>query len=155
MQSRGTLLTLVDLAQRRADEAVRALGDALGMADAAKEKLTLLAQYRDDYANRLQASLMRGLSLLDYQNYCSFLDQLDGAASRQEKAVRDAEQHVELRRFAWHDAIRKRDSFLTLVARRDAEQEKIESKRDQRLTDEYAVRSVHARGKPSKQRTAS
>lgn len=154
MLAREPLLTLVELAQRRADDSVRALGDAVRFADAARDKLALLEQYRDDYAKRMQEGLRRGLSMLDYQNYCAFLGQLDSAANRQEEAVRDAEHNVESRRSAWRDALRKRDSFLALADRLDAEHAKIESKREQRLTDEHAVRSVHVTRSSPKRRKA-
>lgn len=155
MAARSPLMTLIELAQRRADDAVQALGEAVRFAEAAREKLALLAQYRDDYASRFQAGLVRGLSMLDYQNYCSFLDQLESAAGRQERAVRDAEEHVEARRAAWREAVRRRDSFVALADRMEAEQRKIASKYEQRLTDEHAIRSRHARRYSFKRKIAS
>jgi flagellar FliJ protein len=139
----SALGTLIELAKQRTNEAVKALGEAVRSANAAREKHALLVQYRDDYIGRFQSDLVRGLSTSTYSNYRSFLDKLESVARAQEKVLRDAEGRVEARRSAWNAAIRKRDSFITLADRMEAEDRRLEARRDQRLTDEIAARSGH------------
>jgi flagellar protein FliJ len=141
----SALATLIELANQRTNEAVRALGEAVRSADAAREKHALLVRYRDDYASRFQSDLMRGLSAPNYSNYRSFLGKLESAACRQEKVLRDAEGCVETRRDVWKAAIRKRDAFIALADRMKAEKKRLEARRDQRLTDDIATRSGHVR----------
>jgi flagellar FliJ protein len=145
MSDSSPLPTLIELARQRVDDAARALGEAVRNADAARAKLALLAQYRDDYARRFQAGLERGLSTICYSNFRSFLDKLESAARGQEDAVRDAEGYVEARRSAWEAATRKLDSFLTLLDRARIEKKRVEDKREQRITDERAMRSGRTR----------
>jgi flagellar FliJ protein len=143
--SPGALRTLLELARRRNDDAERDLGTALQFASATKRKLELLLQYRDEYASRFESGLFRGLSALEYSNFRSFLGKLETAAGDQQELLRDAEAQVEARRAAWKAAARRQESFAALASRMESEQRKRADRRDQRLTDESAVRSKLSR----------
>jgi flagellar FliJ protein len=123
------------------DEAARQLGEAVRLADAARDKLSVLVGYRDDYANQLRACISVGLPTTEYRNFWSFLERLETAVRGQGNLVRAAEEQVEARRIAWQAAARKHESFLILGGRMKAECMKREGKRDQKMMDEYAARS--------------
>jgi flagellar FliJ protein len=150
MPKLNAFATLIELARQRTDSAARSLAEATGWAGAAREKLTLLVHYRNDYLSRFHTGLSRGLGTPDYCNFRSFLDKLESAVRGQEELLREAEGRVEARRSEWLAAVRKRDSFVTLSDRRKLEQRKLEERRDQRLTDEYAIRSGLAHRQVSK-----
>jgi len=139
------LATLIRLARQQTDDAARDLGEAVRVADAARQKLALLLQYRDEYANRFQRDLSRSLHTGDYRNYRSFLEKLETAASGQRQVLRDAEQRVEAQRNTWQAAARRRDSFETLADRMKTQEARREGRREQRLMDEHATRSAVAR----------
>jgi flagellar FliJ protein len=140
MASAKSLGTLIEVARERSDKAAQELGEAVRLASATKEKLELILQYRDDYANRFESGLFRGLSGLEYSNFLSFLAKLEAAAERQRETVHDAEVQVEAQRLAWQATVRRHESLATLVRRMDREERKREDRRDQKLMDENAAR---------------
>lgn len=135
--------TLIELATNATDEAAKRLGHAIRAGEEAEKKLTLLFQYREDYAARFQSSLEVGLSASGYRNFQLFLDKLDQAIGGQQLVVRDTQRRIVEERSAWQASERKRMSYGTLVARAHKEEQRKETKRDQKLTDEHATRASH------------
>jgi len=83
MATRSALNTLIDLANKDADEAAKRLGDVLRYCEEADQKLELLQQYRDDYAQRCQTSLANGISTTHFNNFQVFMQKLDHAIAGQ------------------------------------------------------------------------
>lgn len=134
--------TLIELATRETDDAAKRLGQAIRAHDEARQKLTLLSEYRDDYAARFQASMAVGLSASGYRNFQLFIDKLDRAISGQQAVVAAAQTRIDTVRGAWQASERKRMSYDTLAQR---EQKKVQlqaNKRDQKQTDEHAARAL-------------
>lgn len=135
--------TLIELAARDSDEAAKRLGLAIRASDETEKKLALLMQYREEYAARFQSGLAEGLSMMGYRNYQMFLEKLDNAIEGQQQAVRLAQQKISNERGAWQASERKRLSYDTLATRAHKEEQRKESKLDQKVTDEQATRSLH------------
>ncbi|HCE09571.1 MAG TPA: flagellar export protein FliJ [Oxalobacteraceae bacterium] len=133
--------TLIELATNATDEAAKRLGHAIRAGEEAEKKLTLLFEYREDYAARFQSSLEAGLSISGYRNFQLFLDKLDQAIGGQQLVVRDTQRRIGEERSAWQASERKRMSYGTLVSRAVKEEQRKETKRDQKLTDEHAART--------------
>jgi len=92
MASPSALNTLIDLAHKETDEAAKQLGLALRIGDEAVQKLDLLLQYRNDYAERCQSNLTSGISTTHFNNFQMFMQKLDHAISGQQKVVNDTQR---------------------------------------------------------------
>jgi flagellar FliJ protein len=97
-------------------------------------------QYRDDYEARLRTGMANGMTAMGYRNFQLFLEKLDTAIAGQQQIVDTAKRRIVEERSAWQSSERKRMSYGTLAARKEAVELRKENKRDQKLMDEYANR---------------
>ena len=140
MATPSALETLIELATKETDEATKRLGRAIRVSEEAHQKLTILQQYRDDYAARFQDTLTTGLTALSYRNFQLFIEKIDTAITGQQDVVRGSLQKVADARLAWQACERKRMSYDTLAARAKEKELQQENRRDQKATDEHASR---------------
>ncbi len=143
MATSSALDTLIDLAQRDSDECARRLGAARKAVDEAQQKLDMLLGYRDEYARRLDAAQVNGITPFAYHNFVAFMAKLDQAVGGQREVLKHAEARAALEQKAWQESERKRLSYRTLSERAAAEALRIENKRDQKLMDDHAARTVY------------
>ncbi|MFM2087584.1 MAG: hypothetical protein RLZZ237_2453 [Pseudomonadota bacterium] len=143
MASPSQLATLIDLAQRETDDCAKRLGAALKALDDCKEKLEMLSGYRDDYAQRFEASMANGITPMAYRNFQAFMQKLDNAILGQQQVVNHAQARSETEKVRWQDAERKRMSYTTLDKRAQEQALKLENKRDQKAMDEHAARQAY------------
>ena len=139
----SALDTLIELAQRASDDAAKRLGVALKAADDTEQKLAMLLNYRQDYASRLDAAQMAGITPLAYRNFVAFMDKLDNAINGQREVVKHAHHKSACEKTAWQASERKRLSYRTLNERAANEALRIENKRDQKQMDEHAARQAY------------
>ncbi|MBU2640267.1 MAG: flagellar export protein FliJ [Thiobacillus sp.] len=142
MATRSALNTLIDLANKDADEAAKRLGEVVRSCEEASQKLDLLQQYRDDYAQRCQTSLSNGISTTHFNNYRVFMQKLDHAIVGQQTVVSHARQRAEQAREIWQTCEQKKMSFVTLSDRANKENARREVWLDQKQNDEHAARCV-------------
>jgi flagellar FliJ protein len=144
MANPSALETLIELAQRDSDDAAKRLGAALKAVDEAQQKLQMLLGYRDDYANRLDQAQMNGITPFAYANFVAFVGKLDNAINGQQEVLKHAKYKSDLEKTTWQESERKRLSYRTLNDRAAAEALKLENKRDQKMMDDHAARTVRA-----------
>jgi flagellar FliJ protein len=144
MANQSALETLIELAQRDSDDAAKRLGAALKGVEEAEQKLQMLLGYRDDYAQRLDQAQMAGITPFAYANFVAFVGKLDNAINGQQEVLKHAKYKSDLEKAAWQESERKRLSYRTLNDRAAAEALKIENKRDQKMMDDHAARTVRA-----------
>ena len=142
MANPSALETLIELAQRDSDAAAKRLGAALKAVEEAEAKLQMLLGYRDDYANKLDQAQMAGITPFAYRNFVAFIDKLDNAINGQREVLKHANYKSEQEKKAWQESERKRLSYRTLNERAASEALKIENKRDQKMMDDHAARTV-------------
>ena len=142
MANASALETLIDLAQRESDACAKRLGAALKAVDDGEQKLQMLMGYRDDYANRLDAAQMAGITPFAYQNFVAFLAKLEQAIDGQREVLKHARVKADMEKKGWQESERKRLSYRTLNERAAAEALAIENKRDQKMMDDHAARTV-------------
>ncbi len=142
MSSLSALETLIDLAQRESDACAKRLGAAQKAVDDAEQKLQMLHGYRDDYANKLDAAMVNGITPFARQNFVAFLDKLENAVNGQREVLKHAQYKAEKERKAWQESERKRLSYRTLTERAAAQALAIENKRDQKMMDDHAARTA-------------
>jgi flagellar FliJ protein len=143
MANRSALDILIELAQRDSDDAARRLGAALKAAEDTEQKLAMLLNYREDYAIRLDAAQVAGITPMAYRNFVAFMEKLDNAINGQREVVRHAHRKSELEKAAWQASERKRLSYRTLSERAASEALRVENKRDQKQMDEHAARQAY------------
>ena len=143
MTQRSALDTLIELAERASDEAAKRLGAALKAAEEGEQKLTMLQGYRDDYALRLDAAQVAGITPMAYHNFVAFMGKLDNAILGQREVLKHAHHKCGIEKAAWQACERKRLSYRTLDARAAAEALRSENKREQKQMDEHASRQAY------------
>ena len=142
MANASALETLIDLAQRESDACAKRLGAALKAVDEGEQKLQMLLGYRDDYANKLDAAQMAGITPFAYPNFVAFLGKLDQAIDGQREVLKHARVKADMEKKGWQESERKRLSYRTLNERAALEALALENKRDQKMMDDHAARTA-------------
>jgi flagellar FliJ protein len=145
MANASALETLIDLAQRESDACAKRLGAALKAVEDGEQKLQMLLGYRDDYANKLDAAQMAGITPFAYQNFVAFLGKLEQAIDGQREVLKHARVKADMEKKGWQESERKRLSYRTLNERAALEALALESKRDQKMMDDFAARTARAK----------
>lgn len=141
MQASSVLDTLQQLASKDVDEATDILAAANKRLQQARDQLTLLQSYRQDYLDKLSRQLAAGLDAKAYQNFQRFMRMLDQAIAGQQEVVQTAERQAELDLASWRESHKKKRSFEVLSERSQDKVRRSELKREQKLMDEHAMRS--------------
>ena len=143
MAKQSALETLIELAQRETDECAKRLGAALKAVDDGEQKLKMLLGYRDDYARKLDAAQVAGITPMAYRNFVAFMDKLDNAINGQREVIKHAQHKSNMEKTAWQASERKRLSYRTLNERAALAALKLENKLDQKQMDEHAARQAY------------
>jgi flagellar protein FliJ len=139
-QSKNVLKMLDEIATKEVELATEALARAMKAETEAQSKHTMLIEYRQGYLENMNKSLVTGMSAETYQNFKNFLKKLDQAITGQEDVVTFAKQQVKVHRELWQESQRKKLSYDVLIDRSDKRELKVEQKKDQKMTDEFATR---------------
>ena len=143
MAKQSALETLIELAQRDTDDAAKRLGAALKSVEEGEQKLAMLLGYRQDYALKLDAAQVTGITPMAYRNFVAFMDKLDIAINGQREVIKHAQHKAGVEKAAWQACERKRLSYRTLNERAATEALRVENKRDQKQMDEHAARQAY------------
>lgn len=139
---KSPISTMIEIAVKDSDDAAKRLGKAIKSHEDTQHQLSLLLQFRHDYELRLQDGAAKGISTFQYLNFQAFISKLDGAVIGQKLVVKDAEHKINMARNQWQESEKKRLSYDTLNNRAIASEQKQETKRDQKQTDEQAARML-------------
>jgi flagellar FliJ protein len=139
-QSTSVLKMLQEISTKEVEMATEALAKAMKMASEAQSKYDLLLEYRQDYVKNLNRILEAGMGAEAYQNFQNFFGKLDQAIVGQQEVVGMANRQVKVHRQLWQESQRKKLSYDVLLQRSDKRELKVEKKKDQKMTDEFAMR---------------
>lgn len=142
MAQLSALETLIDLAQKDSDAAAKRLGAANKLVEEAEQKLEMLVGYRDEYARKLDAAQVAGITPFAYHNFVAFIGKLDNALNGQRDVVKHARFKADTERKTLQESERKRLSYRTLNERAASEALKVQNKRDQKQMDDHAARGA-------------
>ena len=142
MAQLSALDTLIDLAQKDSDAAAKRLGAANKLVEEAEQKLEMLVGYRDEYARKLDAAQVAGITPFAYHNFVAFIGKLDNALNGQRDVLKHAQFKAESERKTLQESERKRLSYRTLNERAASEALRIQNKRDQKQMDDHAARGA-------------
>lgn len=134
------LQTVLELMQRRADDATQQLARLIAAEQDAKAKLDLLCQYREEYAQRFQSSAQSGMSPLQWKNFQDFLARLDEAIGQQQQALAQSQHRTAEGQAHWQAQRIRLKAIDTLSVRHYRAEEAKENRREQKQVDEYAAR---------------
>jgi len=132
---------LIRMADESRDAAAGTLGAAVGAAQTAEQKLQVLQQYRDEYAQRFQSGVSQGLTASGFCNFRAFIDKIDAAIDGQRHLLQKASGDIEVARDAWRDAAQRQKSYTTLATRDRKQEQARESRLEQKQSDEHAARA--------------
>jgi flagellar FliJ protein len=135
---------LRELAQDRRDNCGQRLAQAAAQRDAARQKLEMLLDYRREYDGRVSDTASGGIDAAKWRSYRSFLGNLERAIEQQTEMLGTLQQRLATIQGEWREEQRQVESFRILEQRRRAEETRHASRRDQKLTDEFASRALSA-----------
>lgn len=135
-----SLQPLLDIMQNRADEATRKLGQLIAAEQSQRGRLTMLENYRDEYAQRLRDTIAQGITPMALRNYQDFLARIDEAIAQQRIAVENSSRSTQAGQAHWKDQNRQLKAIDTLSNRHDARERQRENKNEQKIQDEYTTR---------------
>ena len=140
MAKRFPLQTLLDLAQNRSDESGRKLQQLRVKWQEAEQKLIQLANFREEYRNRLLQNTQQGIQMATWREFQLFMDKLDRAIHFQSDAVAKCKQSWEAGQREWLERQRQMKAYDTLSHRHAAGEARREAKIEQNEQDEFAGR---------------
>jgi len=134
------LQTVLELMQRRTDDATRQLARLIAAEQDAKSKLDLLCQYREEYARRFQTAAQDGMSPQQWKNFQDFLARLDDAIAQQRQVVNRSSDQTAAGQQHWQTQRIRLQAIDTLSVRHYKAEMVKEGRREQKIVDEYAAR---------------
>lgn len=138
MSDTSALDTLVELTKEVLDNAALRLAKSRRSEQQAREYLSTLQNYRQEYAKELQKLMRKGIDSMTRGNYRSFLNSLDQAIEQANRSVKEQETNVNLNQTNWKDQYIKLNSFETLISRRQQTAKLAASRVEQRQADEMS-----------------
>jgi len=145
MAQKPPLATLIELAQTKADEATRRLGQLQSAQTSAAAKLQMLVQYRQEYVDQFDGQMQSGLTAAHVCNFQNFIHTLDGAIEQQRALTRQADTRLGQGRSDWQGHKRRLTSFDTLADRLRQQEILVAGKKEQRDSDERSARQFYLR----------
>lgn len=144
-QSTDTLNLLNQLAGDEVEAAMQALAQSMKQLEQARQQLSLLGQYQQEYQQQWQQAAQKGIKADLYRNFQGFFSQLESAVQGQNAQIEQFQAMVLQRQQVLQEKRRKQKSYEVLITRAETMQAKAESRRDQKLMDEFASRARRTR----------
>ncbi|CAM2747375.1 flagellar export protein FliJ [Vibrio mytili] len=130
---------LLEQAKEREDQAVLALSKARAELEGYYQQVEQIEKYRLDYCQQLVDRGQAGLTASQYGHLNRFLTQLDETLSKQKQAENHFKEQVENCQQYWLNVRKERQSYQWMMEKRAKEKQLAESKRDQKLMDEFST----------------
>lgn len=130
-----------NVAHNREQSAVQKLGQSQQYLAAQQAKLDELRSYRDQYTKDFEASGGGGLGATRLRDYRVFLNRLNQAISQQEALLTQCSCQHEETRLQWLQTRTHSQAIDKVVQRFDAEERRLQERREQKEQDEHAARS--------------
>ncbi|WP_293761889.1 flagellar export protein FliJ [uncultured Aquitalea sp.] len=131
---------LIRLAEEKEEAAAERMRQAQGALVKAMGRQEQLDNFRGEYRQRLTSGGMRGMSIAQWQDFQKFLARLDEAVKTQDGEVEFAKQSFIMARQAWREEHKKLKAYQKLMERENERLQLQESRRQQKMTDEFATR---------------
>jgi flagellar FliJ protein len=139
------LQALLDHSRHRMEAAERLLRMLKRKEDMAQRQLQELHGFKSEYQGRLTGGGANGMDIVLLRDFYAFLVKLDRAIAHQDGEVVQAHAHWQAAHENWLALRQKVKAYETLAARHASQELQKQEKRDQRLTDETALRKHASR----------
>ena len=130
------------IAEQRRDVSAGSLARLVTRAMEAEQKLQVLLEYRQDYRTRFESASRTGMRGEWLRNYQSFLTNLEQAITLQTAAMTVLQQEIAEAKKQVDDEQRRAESFRIIDDQRSDAALMRERRRQQRLQDEMATRTI-------------
>ncbi|WP_113908314.1 flagellar export protein FliJ [Aliidiomarina celeris] len=148
---KANALTLVlELEQKREDEAAREFGQAKSQLSMQQRRLDGLVQYRQDYLQQANDRARQGMGSTSFGQYHAFVGKLDDGISQQQAQLQRVIEHVERLRQNWLSQQQRRKAVQHLLEKQHQQAEKLKSRQEQRTSDEFAMQGFLRRARDAK-----
>ena len=138
MKRLALLRTLLEREQKRRDEQMAAVRNAVANAEAQQQQADGLTGYRSEYCQKWSAQFQQAAQMEILRSYHGFLSRLDQAITQQKSVVEHAHRMVAAQRQRLVEREVRVATVERLIKRREAMLAKIADRRDQKNLDELA-----------------
>ena len=146
MKRLALLRTLLEREQKRRDEQMAQVRNAVANVEAQLQQADGLTTYRTEYCQKWSAQFRQAAQIEILRSYHGFLARLDQAITQQESVVEHARRMVDVQRQRLVEREVRVATVERLIKRREAMLARIADRRDQKNLDELAQRLSSARG---------
>ncbi len=143
------LQALLDHSRHRMEAAERLLRALKRKEDLAQQRLQELHGFKSEYQARLSGDRAVVMDIILLRDFYVFLGKLDSAIAHQDVEVTNAHAHWQVAHENWMALRQKVKAFETLADRHAKQETQKQDKRDQRITDETALRKHANRNEES------
>ena len=140
MKRLALLKTLLEREQKRRDEQMAAVRNAVANVEAQQQQADGLAGYRTEYCQKWSAQFQQAAQMEILRSYHGFLSRLDQAITQQKSVIEHAQRMVEAQRQRLVEREIRVATVERLIKRREALLAKVADRRDQKNLDELAQR---------------
>lgn len=146
MKTANAIDTLRDLAEQDLERAAVLLGDMRRGQQAANEQLSMLLDYQDEYRNKLNSDMSRGIASNRWTNYHQFIQTLEKAIEQHRSQLQQWNQRLEQALVNWREKQQRLNAYQTLITRAEENALRQENRLDQKRMDEFAQRAALRKG---------
>jgi len=145
MKRLALLRTLLEREQKRRDEQMAQVRNAVANVQAQQQQADGLTGYRTEYCRKWSAQFQQAATIEILRSYHGFLSRLDQAITQQQAVVEHAQRLVEAHRQRLVEREIRVATVERLIQRREAMLAKVADRREQKNLDELAQRLASAR----------
>ena len=151
-KSLNAMNMLLELAQRKLNQAAEVLAKANHDVAEARQQLLSLETFRQEYIIQQNNLATDGINIKDFNNYSIFIKNIDQAIEAQKQTIDHflaiAKHHTQ----HWQICQTKKRSFEVVLEKNHRQQQKLASQREQKQMDEFSS-NQHRTALASSQRT--
>ncbi|AVJ56613.1 flagellar export protein FliJ [Idiomarina sp. OT37-5b] len=129
---------LLELEQRREDEAAANYAQVQQQVDDQRSRLEGLSQYRLDYLQQLQQRGSSGIVSRQFGQYHAFVGKLDEGVEQLHRSLVKLQQVADQRRQQWLAQRRKKESIKHLITEQQKREEHQRARREQKNLDDFS-----------------
>ncbi|KPQ29619.1 MAG: flagellar export protein FliJ [Marinobacter excellens HL-55] len=135
------LETVLNLEQRKEQQAMERLGEARKQVEAHREQVANLERYQQEYREQIRATQQGVVPVTRLQAWQAFIAQLDQVIVQQNRQLQQAEQVFEARRVEWLQAWERRRGMEKYIETCRQQEQRARDLSEQKLADEAAGRA--------------
>jgi flagellar FliJ protein len=126
----------------KSDMQAALLGRARVALTAAEAQLTQLKRYEDSYNDQLATKLENAITIDALRGHHRFMNNIAQAVRAQELEVARRRTNADAIERVWQEIERRRQAFRLMAEKAERDERRVEDRRQQKLSDEFASRRV-------------